>query len=256
MPPEAAEFLEAAVRARMSILLCSGTVTGKTNFINVLGTFFDPEERIVVIEDTHELDLKIDDVQYLTVREDTDESARPITQRHLVANALRMRPDRIIMGEVRGGEVFDMPMAKNTGHEGTVATVHANSATDEVTRLLQLCALAEEAQNFNPSYLAEWIARGFHLVVFLGGTRNPARRFVREIAGLEGRVKGINVTRDLIFTTEQDQLVRSMQPLPERLTKQFMYYGIDPKQFLPRSMKRMPSAGVLRRNALYFQQRH
>ena len=110
-----------------------------------------PEERIVVIEDTRELDLRIDDVQYLTVREDTSENARPITQRQLVANALRMRPDRILLGEVRGGEAFDMLMANNTGHEGTITTVHANSATDAITRLLQLCALADEAQNFNPS---------------------------------------------------------------------------------------------------------
>lgn len=240
--PEAAAFLQAAVQARMSILVCGGTGTGKTNFINVLATFFEPAERIVVIEDTRELDLNIDDVQYLAVREDTSENALPITQRHLVANALRMRPDRIIIGEVRAGEAFDMLMANNTGHEGTITTVHANSATDAITRLLQLCALAEEAQNFNPAYLAEWIARGFHIVVFLGQTRNPPRRFVREIAGLEGRAEGLNVTRDLIFTTEQDRLVRSLRPLPERLTQQFIFYGIDPKRFLPRSMKRIDAA--------------
>lgn len=240
--PEAAEFLEAAVRARMSILVCGGTGSGKTNFLNVLATFFDPRERIVVIEDTRELALQLDDVQYLTVREDSSESARPVTQRQLVANALRMRPDRILIGEVRAGEAFDMLLANNTGHEGTLATVHANSATDAVTRLLQLCALADEAQNFNPSYLAEWIARGFHLVVFLGQTRNPARRFVREIAGLEGRAEGIHVTRDLIFATEQDRLVRSLRPLPERLSRQFSDNGIDPKPFLPRALKRMPSA--------------
>lgn len=237
--PEAADFVQAAIHARMSILVCGGTGTGKTNFINVLATFFDADERIVVIEDTRELDLKIEDAQYLTVREDTSESAHPVTQRHLVANALRMRPDRILLGEVRGGEAFDMLMANNTGHEGTITTVHANSATDAITRLLQLCALAEEAQNFNPAYLAEWIARGFHLVIFLGQTRNPPRRFVREIAALEGRAEGINVTRDLIFSTEQDKLVRSMRPLPERLTQRFVYYGIDPKHFLPGQTKRI-----------------
>ncbi len=237
--PEAADFVQAAIHARMSILVCGGTGTGKTNFINVLATFFDADERIVVIEDTRELDLKIQDVQYLTVREDTSEAALPITQRRLVANALRMRPDRILLGEVRGGEAFDMLMANNTGHEGTITTVHANSATDAITRLLQLCALAEEAQNFNPAYLAEWIARGFHLVIFLGQTRNPPRRFVREIAALEGRAEGINVTRDLIFSTEQDKLVRSMRPLPERLTQRFVYYRIDPKGFLPRQTKRI-----------------
>lgn len=236
---EAAEFLQAAIEARMSILVCGGTGTGKTNFINVLATFFDADERIVVIEDTRELDLKIEDVQYLTVREDTSESAQPITQRQLVANALRMRPDRILLGEVRGGEAFDMLLANNTGHEGTITTVHANSATDAITRLLQLCALADEAQNFNPAYLAEWIARGFHLVIFLGQTRNPPRRFVREIAALEGRAEGINVTRDLIFSTEQDKLVRSMRPLPERLMQRLVYYGIDPKRFLPRAVKRI-----------------
>ncbi len=241
---EAADFLQSAIQARMSILVCGGTGTGKTNFINVLATFFDVDERIVVIEDTRELDLKTDDVQYLTVREDTSESAHPITQRQLVANALRMRPDRILLGEVRGGEAFDMLMANNTGHEGTITTVHANSATDAITRLLQLCALAEEAQNFNPAYLAEWIARSFHLVIFLGQSRNPPRRFVREIAALEGRAEGINVTRDLVFTTEQDKLVRSMRPLPERLMQRFVYYGIDPKRFLPRAMKRIDATPV------------
>ncbi len=246
--PDAADFVQAAIHARMSILVCGGTGTGKTNFINVLATFFDADERIVVIEDTRELDLKIEDVQYLTVREDTSESAQPITQRQLVANALRMRPDRILLGEVRGGEAFDMLMANNTGHEGTITTVHANSATDAITRLLQLCALAEEAQNFNPAYLAEWIAQGFHLVIFLGQTRyteqsrSAPRRFVREIAALEGRAEGINVTRDLIFSTEQDKLVRSMRPLPERLMQCFVYYGIDPKRFLPRAMKRIDAA--------------
>ena len=239
---DAADFVQAAIHARMSILVCGGTGTGKTNFINVLATFFDADERIVIIEDTRELDLKTEDVQYLTVREDTSESAHPVTQRHLVANALRMRPDRILLGEVRGGEAFDMLMANNTGHEGTITTVHANSATDAITRLLQLCALAEEAQNFNPAYLAEWIARGFHLVIFLGQTRNPPRRFVREIAALEGRAEGINVTRDLIFSTEQDKLVRSMRPLPERLAQRFVYYGIDQKRFLPRAMKRIDAA--------------
>jgi pilus assembly protein CpaF len=244
--PEAADFLEAAIHARMSILVCGGTGTGKTNFINVLATFFDADERVVVIEDTRELDLKLDDVQYLTVRQDTSESAHPITQRNLVANALRMRPDRILLGEVRGGEAFDMLLANNTGHEGTITTVHANSATDAITRLLQLCALADEAQNFNPAYLAEWIARGFHLVIFLGQTRNPPRRFVREIAALEGRAEGINVTRDLIFSTEQDKLVRSMRPLPERLTQRLMYYGVDPKRFLPRAMKRIDATPLWR----------
>jgi len=244
---EAGEFLQAAVQARMSILVCGGTGTGKTNFINVLATFFDPEERIVVIEDTRELDLKLDDVQYLTVREDSAEVARPILQRHLVANALRMRPDRILIGEVRGGEAFDMLMANNTGHEGTVATVHANSASEAITRLLQLCALAEEARDFKPEYLAEWIARCFHVVVFLGQTRNPPRRFVREIAGLEGRTEGINVTRDLVFEQQQDQLVRSMRPLPERLNQRFAYYGIDAKRFLPRQT-RMASGAFAGRN--------
>lgn len=239
---EAGEFLRAAVEARMSILVCGGTGTGKTNFINVLATFFDSEERIVVIEDTRELDLNLDDVQYLTVREDSAEVARPILQRHLVANALRMRPDRILIGEVRGGEAFDMLMANNTGHEGTIATVHANSASEAVTRLLQLCALAEEARDFKPEYLAEWIARCFHIVVFLGQTRNPPRRFVREIAGLEGRTEGINVTRDLLFEQQQEQLARSMRPLPERLNQRFHYYGIDPKQFLPRQTRM--TAGV------------
>lgn len=244
---DAGEFLQAAVQARMSILVCGSTGTGKTNFINVLATFFDPEERIVVIEDTRELDLKLDDVQYLTVREDSAEMARPVLQRHLVANALRMRPDRILIGEVRGGEAFDMLMANNTGHEGTVATVHANSASEAITRLLQLCALAEEARDFKPEYLAEWIARCFHVVVFLGQTRNPPRRFVREIAGLEGRTEGINVTRDLVFEQQQDQLVRSMRPLPERLNQRFAYYGIDPKRFLPRQA-RMTAGAFAGRN--------
>ena len=113
--------------------------------------------------------------------------------------------------------------------------------------MLQLCALAEEARDFKPEYLAEWIARCFHVVVFLGQTRNPPRRFVREIAGLEGRTEGINVTRDLVFEQQQDQLVRSMRPLPERLNQRFAYYGIDPKRFLPRQA-RMTAGALAGRN--------
>ena len=124
----AAQFLKAAIQARLGILVAGGTSSGKTNFLNVLAGLFPESERVIVIEDTRELQLPLADVVYQTVRYANAEGTGEIPQRRLVQNALRMRPDRIVVGEVRGAETLDMLLAANTGHEGFLSTVHSTSS--------------------------------------------------------------------------------------------------------------------------------
>jgi pilus assembly protein CpaF len=229
-----AEFLKAAVQARLGILVAGGTGTGKTNFLNVLAGLFERSERIAVIEDTHELDLPLPDVQYMITRRGNAEGAAPITQRELVSNALRMRPDRIVVGEVRGAEALDMIMASNTGHEGFVTTVHANSAPQALKRVLQLCELSEEGKNVRQETLAEWIALAFQVVVFLRFDRTTGLRYVEEIFEVEGRVEGEGViVHQAVFKREQGELVRVPLPLSPALTDRMKLFGVDPQPFAP-----------------------
>jgi pilus assembly protein CpaF len=139
--PEIGELLKDIVRARLNILISGGTGTGKTTLLNVLSRFVPSTERIVTIEDSAELQLKQEHVVRLETRPPNIEGKGEVTQRDLVRNSLRMRPDRIIVGEVRGGEVIDMFQAMNTGHDGSLSTIHANSPRDALMRLETLVAL-------------------------------------------------------------------------------------------------------------------
>jgi pilus assembly protein CpaF len=228
----AAQFLGAAIQARLGILVAGGTSSGKTNFLNVLAALFPEGERVVVIEDTRELQLPIADVVYQTVRYANAEGTGEIPQRRLVQNALRMRPDRIVVGEVRGSETLDMLLAANTGHEGFLSTVHANSAAQALTRLVQLTKLAPEGSQIDEKTVAEWIAEAFHLVVFLRRDPHTGKRRVEEIIELTGSVEqGNRILNQPIFAQERGQLVRTPYPLarPERLRDR----GIDPSAFAP-----------------------
>ena len=143
VPPEAAELLDAMVKARFNILVSGGTGTGKTTFLNALSGLIPERERIITIEDSAELSLQQSHVVRLEARPANSEGKGQITIRDLVRNSLRMRPDRIVVGEVRGGETMDMLQAMNTGHEGSLTTVHANSARDALGRLETLASMSD-----------------------------------------------------------------------------------------------------------------
>ncbi|CAG0945062.1 Putative conjugal transfer protein [Anaerolineae bacterium] len=230
----AAQFLKAAIQARLGILVAGGTSSGKTNFLNVLAGLFPEGERVIVIEDTRELQLPIQDVVYQTVRYANAEGTGEITQRRLVQNALRMRPDRIVVGEVRGAETLDMLLAANTGHEGFLSTVHANSAGQALTRLVQLTKLASEGSLIDDKTVAEWITEAFHIVAFLRRDPFSGKRRVEEIIELSGSVEqGNRILNQPIFArdAERGELIRTPYPLAraDRLRDR----GVDPTPFAP-----------------------
>ncbi len=229
----AARFLGAAIQARLGILVAGGTASGKTNFLNVLAGLFPAGDRIVCIEDTRELQMPITDVIYQTVRYANAEGTGEIPQRRLVQNSLRMRPDRIVVGEVRGAETLDMLLAANTGHEGFLATVHANSAADALKRLIQLTTMSPEGAQIGDKTIAEWITDAFHLVVFL--KKHPAtnQRRVEEIIELTGGVEqGARILSQPVFKREGGgALVRTPYPLAR--AERFRERGIDPAPFAP-----------------------
>ena len=230
----AAQFLKAAIQARLGILVAGGTSSGKTNFLNVLAGLFPESERVIVIEDTRELQLPLADVVYQTVRYANAEGTGEIPQRRLVQNALRMRPDRIVVGEVRGAETLDMLLAANTGHEGFLSTVHSNSAGQALTRLVQLTKLASEGSQIDEKTVAEWITEAFHLVVFLRRDPLSGKRRVEEIIELTGSVEqGNRILNQPIFTrdTEHGELVRTPYPLAR--ADRMRDRGVDPTPFAP-----------------------
>ena len=137
-----AEVLSALVKSRKNVLISGGTGSGKTTLLNALSSYIDERERIVTIEDSAELQLQQEHVARLETRPPNIEGKGEITQRDLVKNALRMRPDRIIVGEVRGGEAFDMLQAMNTGHDGSMTTVHANTPRDALSRVEQMIGMS------------------------------------------------------------------------------------------------------------------
>ncbi len=181
-----AEFLNACVEARLNILVSGGTGTGKTTLLNVLSSFIPSTERIVTIEDAVELKLMQDHVVTLESRPPNIEGKGEITIRDLVRNSLRMRPDRIVVGEVRGGESLDMLQAMNTGHDGSLSTVHANSPRDTVSRLETLVLMA--GMDLPLRAVREQIASAVDLVVQLSRMRDGTRRitYVTEVLGMEG----------------------------------------------------------------------
>lgn len=230
----AAAFLAAAIRARLGILVAGGTSSGKTNFLNVLAGLFPESERVVVIEDTRELQLPIADVVYQSVRYANAEGTGEIPQRRLVQNALRMRPDRIVIGEVRGAEALDMLLAANTGHEGFLSTVHANSAGQALTRLIQLTKLAPEGSQIDEKTVAEWITEAFHLVVFLRRDPISGKRRVEEIIELTGSVEqGNRILNQPIFSQDADRRTLVRTPYPLARADRLRDRGVDPAAFAP-----------------------
>src|SRR5262250_621212 len=186
--PQMVEVLEAAVRGRISLIVGGGTGSGKTTMLNALSSYIPAEERLITIEDAAELQLQQIHVGRLETRPPNAEGRGAIRQRELVKNALRMRPDRIIIGECRGEEAFDMLQAMNTGHEGSMTTIHANSPRDAIKRLEQMVSMA--GMSISPASIRSQIASAIPLFIQLQRLPDGQRRMVSigEITGMEGDV--------------------------------------------------------------------
>jgi pilus assembly protein CpaF len=188
IPNQVAEVLRAVVRARLNVIISGGTGSGKTTLLNAMSAYIDGRERVVTIEDSAELQLQQNHVVRLETRPPNIEGRGEITQRELVKNALRMRPDRIIVGEVRAGEAFDMLQAMNTGHEGSMTTVHANSTRDSLARIEQMIGMSGVDMPARSSRAQ--IASAVHVVVQVARLADGRRKVVSisELAGMEGEV--------------------------------------------------------------------
>jgi pilus assembly protein CpaF len=200
MSPNLARVLEIAARCRLNVVISGGTGSGKTTMMNAMSRMIDPGERIVTIEDAAELQLQQPHVVRLETRPANLEGKGEINQRDLMKNALRMRPDRIIVGEVRGAEAFDMLQAMNTGHDGSYCTVHANTTRDAVIRIENMVQMGQTSL---PSRaIRTQIASAVDLIVQVERMRDGGRRVaqVSEVCGLEGEV----ITMNEIFTFEYD----------------------------------------------------
>ena len=185
MSGEMAAFFQMAVSARRNVLISGGTGSGKTTLLNALSAYIDPRERIVTIEDAAELQLQQPHVGRLETRTANIEGRGEVTQRDLVRNSLRMRPDRIIIGEVRSGEAFDMLQAMNTGHEGSMTTVHANTARDALSRIEQMIGMA--GLEISPRSVRQQVASAIHVIIQVERMDDGRRRIVSiaEVVGME-----------------------------------------------------------------------
>jgi pilus assembly protein CpaF len=200
--PEAVEFLKACVVSKLNVLISGGTGSGKTTLLNIMSSFIPDGERIVTIENAAELQLRQDHVVTLESREANVEGRGQVSIRDLVINSLRMRPDRIVVGEVRGGEALDMLQAMNTGHDGSMTTGHANSTRDMLARLETMVLMA--GMDLPHRAIREQIAAAVHLVVHQDRMRDGSRKVtsVSEIQGMEGDI----ITTSEIFRFEQTNI--------------------------------------------------
>lgn len=186
--PQMVELLRSAVQGKISIIVSGGTGSGKTTLLNALSNYIPADERLITIEDAAELQLQQPHVGRLETRPSNAEGKGEIRQRELVKNALRMRPDRIIVGECRGEEAFDMLQAMNTGHEGSMTTIHANSPRDAMKRLEQMVAMA--GMSMSPGSIRSTIASALRIVIQLQRLPDGRRRAmsISEITGMEGEI--------------------------------------------------------------------
>lgn len=200
LAPQMATFLQAVVRGRKNIIVSGGTGSGKTTMLNAMSRFIDLAERIVTIEDAAELQLQQPHVARMETRPPNIEGKGEIAQRELVKNALRMRPDRIIVGECRSGEAFDMLQAMNTGHDGSMTTVHANTCRDAVSRIEQMIGMT--GMDLPAKSMRAQIASAIDIIVQLERMSDGRRRMVsvHEIIGMEGDV----ITMQEIFAFRRE----------------------------------------------------
>jgi pilus assembly protein CpaF len=230
LTPQMLAILEGAVKARLNIVVAGGTGAGKTTLLNVLSGFISPRERIVTIEDSAELQIKQEHVARLECRPPNVEGKGAIRQRELVINALRMRPDRIILGEIRGEEALDMLQAMNTGHDGSITTVHANNPRDAIARLETMCLMGSVA--LPEKAIRAQIASAVHLIVQASRMSDGSRRIthISEITGATAEV----VSMQDIFLFEKQGLADS-----GKVKGRFFATGIVPK-----FAERLKAAGI------------
>jgi pilus assembly protein CpaF len=212
--------LQGVVRARLNVLISGGTGSGKTTTLNIMSGYIPPDERIVTIEDSAELQLQQPHVVRLETRPSNIEGKGQVTARDLVRNALRMRPDRIVVGEVRSEEVLDMLQAMNTGHDGSLTTLHANSSRDALTRLETLMQMS--GISLPDKAMREQIASAIDVIVQVSRLSDGRRKImsISEITGMEGNV----VTMQDVFTFKRTGMGENGQVLG-----QFASTGIRPR---------------------------
>ncbi|HHT9111128.1 MAG TPA: CpaF family protein [Candidatus Brocadiaceae bacterium] len=222
LSPEIAVLLKGIVQAKLNVIVSGGTGSGKTTLLNVLSGFIPSNERIITVEDSAELQLKQEHVVRLETRPANIEGRGEITQRDLVRNCLRMRPDRIVVGEVRGAEVLDMLQAMNTGHDGSLTTIHANSARDALMRMETLVALS--GFNIPVEATRKYISSAINVIVQVSRLLDGSRKLVslHEVTHMEGEV----ITTQEIFSFRQTGIDEN-----SRVKGDFAMTGIMPKFF-------------------------
>jgi pilus assembly protein CpaF len=237
MTPGMMELLEACVKARLNLIIAGGTGSGKTTLLNALSSFISPRERIVTIEDAAELQLKQPHVARLETRPANLEGSGAVRMRELLVNSLRMRPDRIVVGECRGEEALDMLQAMNTGHDGSLTTVHANSPRDGISRLEVMVSLANS--NMQLVSIRQQIASAVQVLVQTSRLSDGTRRVINltEVTGMEGEV----VTLQDIFVFEKRGVNQE-----GRIVGRFAATGIRPKFY-----ERLLAAGIRLRPDLF-----
>ena len=229
IPEEIAQFLDKCVRAGLNIFISGGTGSGKTTFLNVLSDCIDPGERVITIEDNAELQIRhVPNLVQMEARNANVEGCRPISIRDLIKASLRMRPDRIVVGEVRGPEAIDMIQAMNTGHDGSMSTGHANSAYDMLSRLETMILMG---MDLPVSAIRGQLASGIDLIVHLGRLRDRSRKLleVAEILGLEeGQIKLSTLYR-FRETGEENGKIIGVWDKEEEIRQRFKFdlAGID-----------------------------
>jgi pilus assembly protein CpaF len=230
MSRELGHALEIAARCRLNIIISGGTGSGKTTLLNALSSMIDPAERIVTIEDAAELQLQQPHVISLETRPPNIEGRGQVAQRDLVHNALRMRPDRIIVGEVRGPEAFDMMQAMNTGHDGSMSTIHANSGRDALARIENMILMA--SVNLPIRAIRGQMASAIDMVVQTARMRDGVRRVteVVELAGMEGEVFSLNPLFTFKYEGENSDGTLKGHFEPSNLRPRFLsrleYFGL------------------------------
>ena len=220
LTPEIAELLRGIVEARLNVLISGGTGCGKTTILNILSSFIPSDERIVTIEDSAELQLRQEHVVRLETRPPNVEGRGEVTQRELVKNCLRMRPDRIVMGEVRSGECLDMLQAMNTGHDGSLTTIHANTPRDCLTRVETLVAMA--GLNLATKALRHYVSSAIDVILQMTRLSDGSRKMtsLSEIVGMEGET----ITLQEIFLFQQTGLDEE-----RKVHGEFRASGVRPK---------------------------
>jgi pilus assembly protein CpaF len=230
MTPRLVAFLKACVEARINLVVSGGTGSGKTTLLNVASAFIPGSERVITIEDTAELQLKQPHVLRLEKRPPNVEGKGEVTIRQLVINALRMRPDRIIVGEARGGEALDMLQAMNTGHDGSMTTIHSNSPRDTLRRIETMVLMA--GMELPLKAIREQVASAIELVAHMERLRDGTRRVVKvsEVQGMEGD----SIVMQDLFVFDQTgiqngRVIGALKStgLPPRFTEKFEVNGIE-----------------------------